>query len=174
MQQIRTESLFKNLTELTAHGQSAVRRDALQIIQTGIRGAAPDLGTRALVKLTGDSLQVGGISFDLKAFENIYVVGAGKGSFPIAAALEELLGDRISGGVVVVKEGERRRLKRIDILEAGHPIPNEASVMGAQKVLDLVRRAGEKDLVFAAVTGGGPRPWSLFPRRGSGWPISKR
>ncbi len=163
MEQIRTESLFKNLAELTAHGQSAVRRDALQIIQAGIRGAAPDLGTRALVKLTGDSLQVGDISFDLKAFENIYVVGAGKGSFPIAAALEELLGARISGGVVVVKEGERRRLKRIDILEAGHPIPNEDSVIGAQKVLDMVRRAGEKDLVFAAVTGGASALVTLPP-----------
>jgi glycerate 2-kinase len=158
------KAFYKNYGELTVHGQSAVRKDALQIIQDGIcRGAAPDLGTRAIVKVEGDLLKVGDLSFSLSAFEHIYVVGAGKGSFPIAAALEELLGERLSGGVVVVKEGEKRRLKRIDILEAGHPIPNEASISGAQKVLDVARRAGEKDLVFAAVTGGASALVTLPP-----------
>ncbi|MHB8773067.1 MAG: glycerate kinase type-2 family protein [Syntrophales bacterium] len=156
--------MFKNLSELIAHGQTAVRRDALQIIQAGIQGADPDLGTRALVKLIGDTLHIGSISFDLKALENIYVVGAGKGSFPIASALEGLLGSRINGGVVVVKEGELRRLKRIEILEAGHPIPNEASVIGAQKVLNMVRQAGKRDLVFAAVTGGASALVTLPPK----------
>jgi glycerate 2-kinase len=158
-------TFYKNYEELTAHGQSTVRRAALQIIQEGIRGVAPDLGTRAIVKLKGDVLHVGNLSFPLDAFENIYVVGAGKGSFPIAAALEEILGDRISGGIVVVKEGEKRRLKRIDIMEAGHPIPNEASVIGAQKVFAMARRASEKDLVFAAVTGGASALVTL-PREG--------
>jgi glycerate 2-kinase len=158
------ESFYKNYGELTAHGQSAVRRDALQIIRDGIcRGAAPDLGTRAIVKVEGDLLQVGDLSFPLHAFEHIYVVGAGKGSFPIAVALEEILGDRINGGVVVVKEGEKRRLKRIEIMEAGHPIPNEASVSGGRKVLDVARRAGAADLVFAAVTGGASALITLPP-----------
>ena len=165
MEQIETKSLFKNFPELIAHGQSSVRRDALQVIDDGIRGAAPDLGTRALVKLRGDSLHVGESVFDLKAIDHIYVVGAGKGSFPIAAALEDLLGSRITDGVVVVKEGERRRLKRVNIMEAGHPIPNEASVTGAAKVFDMARRAGEKDLVFAAVTGGSSALVTL-PREG--------
>lgn len=157
-------AFYKNYRELTAHGQSAVRRDALQIIQDGIcHGAMPDQGTRAIVKLERDLLKVGDLSFSLSAFDHIYVVGAGKGSFPIAAALEGILGERLSGGVVVVKEGEKRRLKRIDILEAGHPIPNEASVIGAQKVLAMARQAGEKDLVFAAVTGGASALITLPP-----------
>lgn len=154
---------YRNYGELIAHGQTAVRQSALQIIADGIRGAAPDLGTRSVVKRTGDLLQVGELSFSLDEFEHIYVVGAGKGSFPIAAALEGLLGDRLSGGVVVVKEGEKRRLGRIEILEAGHPIPNEASVTGAEKVLKMARRAGRKDLVFAAVTGGASALITLPP-----------
>jgi glycerate 2-kinase len=64
---------------------------------------------------------------------------------------------------VVVKEGEKRRLKRIEILEAGHPIPNEASVVGAEKVLEIAHRAGERDLVFAAVTGGASALITLPP-----------
>jgi len=154
---------YRNYAELTAHGQTAVRRDALSIIRDGIRGAAPDLGTHAIVRRKGDLLQVGEHSFTLSAFDHIYVVGAGKGSFPIAAALEEILGERLTGGVVVVKEGEKRRLGRIEILEAGHPIPNEASVIGAQRILEVAHLASEKDLVFAAVTGGASALVTLPP-----------
>lgn len=154
---------YLNYAELTAHGQTAVRRDALSIIRDGIRGAAPDLGTRAIIRREGDLLKVGDHSFALTAFEHIYVVGAGKGSFPIAAALEEILEERLTGGVVVVKEGEKRRLDRIEILEAGHPIPNEASVIGAQRILDVARLASGKDLVFAAVTGGASALVTLPP-----------
>jgi glycerate 2-kinase len=160
----RPSGFYRNYEELAFHGQTAVREDALQIICDGIRGAAPDLGTRAIVKLNEDNLQVGDLSFALDTIEHIYVVGAGKGSFPIAAALEEVIGDRISGGLVVVKEGEKRRLNRIEIMEAGHPTPNEASIIGAQKVLDIARRAGSRDLVFAAVTGGASALITLPPQ----------
>ncbi|MCE5263708.1 MAG: DUF4147 domain-containing protein [Deltaproteobacteria bacterium] len=156
-------AFYLNYGQLTAHGQTAVRRDALSIIREGIHGAAPDLGTRAVVRREGDRLRVGELTFALNAFDHIYVIGAGKGSFPIAAALEAILGERLTGGVVVVKEGEKRRLSRIEILEAGHPIPNEASVTGAQRVLDVARRAGERDLVFAAVTGGASALITLPP-----------
>ncbi len=154
---------YQNYEELTAHGQISMRRDALQIIRDGIRGAAPDLGTAAIITLEGTMLRVGSRTFSLKEFEHIYVVGAGKGSFPIAETLEKILGDRLSGGVVVVKEGEKRRLKKIEVLEAGHPIPNEASVTGARKVLEMAQRAGKNDLVFAAVTGGSSALVTLPP-----------
>jgi glycerate-2-kinase len=112
------------------------------------------VGTYNLVRLEGNLLYVGDKVFNLKEIENIFVVGAGKGSFPIAEALEDILGDLITEGIVVVKKGEKRRLKRIEIHEAGHPIPDEDSVTGAQKILKVVEKAGEKDLVFAAITGG--------------------
>jgi glycerate 2-kinase len=68
--------------------------------------------------------------------------------------LESILGDRIFSGVVVVKKGEKRRLKRIAIIEGGHPIPDENSVAGARKILEIADQAGPKDLVLVAVTGG--------------------
>ncbi|MDI6870815.1 MAG: DUF4147 domain-containing protein [Bacillota bacterium] len=146
--------LIKNYAELISHGQAGVRRDALEIVEAGIRGADPGRGTRNLVKLDGEVLRVGNRTYDLRQVDHIYVVGAGKGSFPIAAALEEILGPRITRGVVVVKNGEQRRLARIEILEAGHPLPDENSVSGARQILELAELAGPRDLVFAVFTGG--------------------
>mgnify|MGYP000951928396 FL=1 len=148
------ERILKNFDTLVSHGQQTARRDALQIAEAGIRGADPGVGTYNQVKLEGELLYVGDKVFNLKEIEHIYVVGAGKGSYPIAEALEDILGDLITEGIVVVKKGETRRLKHIEIYEAGHPIPDEDSVAGARKILKVVEKAGEKDLVFAAITGG--------------------
>ncbi|HEY8391810.1 MAG TPA: DUF4147 domain-containing protein [Capillibacterium sp.] len=146
--------IVQNFDALVAHGHQRARRDALEIIEAGIKGADPGTGTYRLVRLEGDLLYVGEKVFNLKEIEHIYVVGAGKGSYPIAEALEDILGDHITEGVVVVKRGEKRRLRRIEIHEAGHPIPDEDSVAGARKILKVVEKAGERDLVFAAITGG--------------------
>lgn len=150
----KNSSLIKNFKELVDHGQKSIRTEALQVIEAGIRGADPGYGTRRMVKLDGDRLYVGAKEFDLKAVRRIFVVGVGKGSFPIVEALEEILAERISEGVVVVKEGEKRRLRRIEVLEAGHPIPNEKSIAGALRIREIAEKAEEGDLVFAAVTGG--------------------
>ena len=154
MIQFKGRGVIQNREALLSFGDQGLRRDLLDILEAGIQAGDPGQGTRRMVRCAGDELTVGECRYPLDEIENIYVVGAGKGSFPIAEALEEILGPRIAAGVVVVKRGEKRRLKRIEIHEAGHPIPDEASLTGARKILELADRAGEKDLVFALITGG--------------------
>jgi glycerate 2-kinase len=147
--------IIQNFDRLVSHGQQQARKDALEIIEAGIGGADPGAGTYNLIKrLDGNTLLVGNKQLNLQEIEHIYVVGAGKGSFPIAAALESILGDCITEGIVVVKRGEKRRLRQIEIHEAGHPIPDDDSVAGARKIISVAEKAGDKDLVFAAITGG--------------------
>ncbi len=157
------ERIIRNFDMLVSHGLRGLRKDALHIIEAGIRGADPGTGTLALVKLVGDTLSVGSKKFDIKKIRHIYVIGAGKGSFPIAEALEAILGDLVTKGVVVVKRGEKRRLKRIMIHEAGHPVPDEDSIEGARRLLNVIENAGEQDLVLAAITGGSSSLVSLPP-----------
>jgi glycerate 2-kinase len=155
--------LVKNFREICSRGHVGLRRNLLEIIQAGVRAGDPGTGTRRQIRLEGDVLTVGGQIFSLRKIDRIFVVGAGKGSFPIAEVLEEILGTLISAGVVVVKKGERRQLKRIEIHEASHPIPDDSSVIGAQKILEIVHQAGERDIVFAAVTGGSSALVTLPP-----------
>jgi len=73
----------------------------------------------------------------------------------MARALEEILGSRITGGVVIVKYGHALRLDRIEVIQAGHPIPDQAGVDGARQILKLASEAEAGDLILFVVSGGG-------------------
>jgi len=94
-------------------------------------------------------------SFDASGYENIYVVGSGKGTAAMAQAVEAVFGDRITGGVITIPEGTPSNLARIEVIQASHPLPNEEGVRGARQILDLVEQAGERDAVIALISGGG-------------------
>ncbi|NLV73287.1 MAG: glycerate kinase, partial [Chloroflexi bacterium] len=74
---------------------------------------------------------------------------------PMAKALEDLLGDRIDAGRLVVKDGHGLPLKKIRIHEAGHPLPDARGVAGTLQILNLLEGAGERDLVICLISGGG-------------------
>jgi glycerate 2-kinase len=85
----------------------------------------------------------------------VLVVGAGKASGAMAAAAEETLGERIAEGVVAVKDGHGAPTRRVRLLEAGHPVPDERGAAAARAIHDLARSAGSDDLVLVLISGGG-------------------
>jgi hydroxypyruvate reductase len=85
----------------------------------------------------------------------VLVVGAGKASEVMAEAVEDVLGDRITGGLVAVKETAGAEARRVRVVEAGHPIPDARGHDAAVEILRLVSDAGGEDLVLCLVSGGG-------------------
>lgn len=148
------QTLFDNIDELVDHGSITERKAALSIVEAGIRSVIPYVRTKECVSCNDNTLTIGDLTYPLDSIGKIYVVGAGKGSFPIAQALDEILGDRIADGFVVVKEGETRILPHIKVFESSHPFPDQRSVIGAQGIKEILGKACENDIVFAAVTGG--------------------
>jgi len=146
--------IIKNENELLSHGNKKGREIVLDIIKYAIKAVDSYEATRRTILLKDDKLIVEAYSYDLSEVGNIYVVGGGKATFPIAQALEEVLGERIKRGVINVKRGEKRRLKYVKVIEAGHPIPDEAGLEGAREIVDIAGEAGEGDLVFCLITGG--------------------
>jgi hydroxypyruvate reductase len=73
----------------------------------------------------------------------------------MALAIEEILGDRLTDGVVNVKYGSTAPTRKIRLVQAGHPMPDEKSVAGATEILALAQRAGPRDLVICLISGGG-------------------
>ncbi len=100
-------------------------------------------------------LKAGPQTYRLDDFTQILVVGAGKASAPMARALEEILGDRITRGLVCVKYGHTDELKRVQLREAAHPVPDEAGVAAAREMLDLMQGVDERTLVICLLSGGG-------------------
>jgi len=85
----------------------------------------------------------------------VLVVGAGKASGAMAAAVEEMWGDRIVDGLVAVKDGYLAPTRRVRLVEAGHPVPDERGAAAARDILVLAEAAGADDLVLVLVSGGG-------------------
>lgn len=130
----------------------------LAIQQAALAAVDPGAAVRRHVQCQGDRLTVAGHDYDLTAIERILVVGGGKAATAMVAALYDILGDHLSGGVVVTKyEHVDPRLDTgpVSVTEAGHPLPDEAGVNGTQRMADLLASTTDRDLVLAVISGGG-------------------
>lgn len=83
------------------------------------------------------------------------VIGAGKGAAQMAAALETVWGGPVLSGVVVTRYGYGCETKNIEIIEAAHPVPDEAGLAASRRLVDAVSDLSENDLVIALICGGG-------------------
>jgi len=161
----------KNTTQLLSHGNIALREAAIAIIEHALAGADPYHATRRLVALNADRLHVGDVTCDLSARPGIYILGAGKATFPIARALEDLLGDRITNGVVICKHGQEGVLNKSLMVLASHPIPDETGMEGAIQTLAMAKQIGPGDIVFCCYTGGSS---ALLPYPGEGIKLDEK
>jgi len=89
------------------------------------------------------------------AHGRVLVVGAGKASGAMAAAVEEAWGDRITDGVVAVKDGYTVPTRHVRLLEAGHHVPDERGAAAARQIHALAQSAAADDVVLVLVSGGG-------------------
>jgi len=128
---------------IPASTPARLRRQALAIFRAALAAADPAAAvTRHLERLR------------LSRFDNVYVVGAGKAGVSMAAAAERVLGRRVAAGWLNVKEASGSRLRRIELHECGHPVPDPRGVEGAGRILRLVESAGPRDLVICLISGG--------------------
>lgn len=94
-----------------------------------------------------------GISWD--GIRNVHLVGGGKAGRSMGDAAREILGERLSSGVLAVPRGSGGRDGPLRFVEAGHPLPDEGSRLAAREMMAILSGAGERDLVIALVSGGG-------------------
>jgi hydroxypyruvate reductase len=132
-----------------------LRQAALGIFNAAVRAVDPGEAIRRHLVRKGVRLRFGRETVDLGKVGEIVVVGCGKAAGPMAAAVEEIVGDRIRGGLVVTKYGHVQPTRTVRIHEAGHPVPDDAGIAGGQAVLDHVRGLSFDDLVIVLISGGG-------------------
>ena len=135
--------------------KKTLQKECLAIFEAGVKAVDPYQAVKHYLKVEGDFLYLSTHTFNLSAFKNIYVIGAGKASAYMALGLEEILGDRLNGGLVIVKYGHGADLKKIKVMEAGHPIPDENGLQGARALIDSATAFGKDDFVFCVISGGG-------------------
>lgn len=143
---ISRESFNTHTLEKHPHGEVVKR-----VLFAALRAVDPATAVARFLEREGDLLFAGGRSYDLSHYRRVFIVGAGKAAVPMTKAAARILGDRLSGGLIITKEGFLRENtlggaipERIQVAEASHPLPDERGVNATRRMLALLNRAGEK------------------------------
>ena len=156
--------MIRNRDALLIHGQLERRRLALDVAEAGLARCDPFLAVERTVRLEGGELIVGGHAHRLHSGGRIAVLGSGKASLRIGQGLERVLGDRLDGGIIAVRDlPAGAGLERIELLEAAHPLPDRRGALAARRIIEWAAGLGEHDLVIACFTGGSSALTSLPP-----------
>jgi glycerate 2-kinase len=138
-------------------------RDAEAIFRAALERVDPAAMIHRCLRVDGSvlaiSTEIEEARYDLDAYDRVFVAALGKAGAAMALGVEEVLGDRITGGIVAVKEGHAERLSRLRLIEASHPLPDARSLRAAAELLGLGRLVpgglDERCLVLVLVSGGG-------------------
>jgi glycerate 2-kinase len=143
------------------------RRLARQVADAALAAVDPAAAIQRQVRLDGHRLTVADRTYNLGHYRRIFVVGTGKASGAMAQAVEEALGERVTAGLapilskfnvsglVSVKDGYTAPTTRIELREAGHPVPDARGRETAERIASLLQEATANDLVICLLSGGG-------------------
>ena len=132
-----------------------LRRDAKAIFARALLAADAGYAVKSHLSLRRGVIRAGNTKLLLKHFDRVFLLAVGKASVTMAATVETTLGARLTGGIVVTKHGHTTaKLKKLDILEAGHPVPDESGLAASTQVAHLLRQLSARDLLIVAVSGG--------------------
>jgi glycerate 2-kinase len=133
-----------------------LRTIAEQIFHRALAAIDVERVVRVHLQLSGELLEVGEERCDLAGLHQILVIAVGKAGLPMSRGVEAVLGERITGGLVVTNDIIGNSPDRLRVMIGGHPLPNQGSVDAAKKALNLLRDAdGEDTLVLFLISGGG-------------------
>lgn len=125
---------------------------AIDLFHKALEAADPKRCVERYMQRDGEQLQVGLKQYDLASFQRIFVLGSGKGSLKMAEAALEILGERVSGGVVI--SNKPGSLPPLETIQGSHPIPDENSLRAAQSMLSCLEEMREDDLFIYLLSGG--------------------
>lgn len=146
---------IKNYDTLTSHGDVKSRKIVLEITDKTLQRLDAYSRIKSIMHVDGDILHIGSKSWDLSKKRNVYLLGAGKACNHMAMAVDEILGDKLTKGIAIVKVSEETdRFRNTDVYVGGHPLPNQAGYEACQKILALVDQAGPDDLFIVVISGG--------------------
>jgi hydroxypyruvate reductase len=130
---------------------------AVRLQRAALAAVDPAAAIHRHVRRAGNELLVADRRYDLNAYRRVFIIGGGKAAVTMAAAVADILGEDLTQGTLVTKYEHARGWSHpaFRVIEAGHPVPDENSVRGAQAVAELARQATERDLVICLISGGG-------------------
>ena len=157
----------RNKEQLFSHGNIEGRKIVADLLDAGLDALDPYVRVKELIEIKDNKIILhtdgfemkedphkGSVTFDLKDYDRVFVIGAAKGVQRAAVAMEEVLGDILTAGHVIAKHGEEITCKKIGVTLAGHPVPDQCCIDGCKIIEDMVSNLTERDLVFTIFGSG--------------------
>jgi glycerate 2-kinase len=130
------------------------------LIQSALRAADPAASIHRHLRRTDETLWVDGDAYDLRAWDDVRLIAAGKAAVPMAQAVIGLLADRLTRVVVVTKHGHSAGVRwpalnvPLTLIEAGHPLPDAHSQRAGEVVCAALHNTSPRTLIVVCVSGG--------------------
>lgn len=157
---------IRNYDQLIGKGDAPERVMVLDMLEAVLERVDAGKRIRSLMSYDGRWLTVGERRWDLSGKRNVYLLGAGKACNAMASAVCDILGTRITRGVICVKIVEPQDAYcNTRVYVGGHPLPNQEGQEAAREMLRMIGSAGEEDL-FIAVFSGGSSALLTYPVEG--------
>ena len=144
---------------------SKIKDIMLSIINSGIDSAKPSKLMKDKIKYIDGILYINNEAFDLKRFDKVFVIGFGKPSALMALEIENILGKRISDGLIITNNTDHSHLDIIKVKIGNHPILDERVVTASKEILDICNQTTGKDLVICLISGGGSALFEQLPEK---------
>ncbi len=146
---------IRNRTEIVSHGDADSRKIVLDITEKTLEQLDSYQRIKRITRLDGNILHIGVKQWDLSKKRNVYMLGAGKACNHMAMAIDEILGDKLTKGIAIVKIPEKTDVfRRSEVYVGGHPLPNAEGYRACLEMLKLVDNAGPEDLFIVLISGG--------------------
>ena len=146
---------IKNTEQLLSHGDVDSRKIVLNITEKTLEHLDARRRMKSIMHMDGSVLHIGVKSWDLSRKKHVYLLGAGKACNHMAMAVDEILGDYLTKGIIIVKIAEPTDVfHHTDVYIGGHPLPNEEGYRASKIMLDLVDKATPDDLFICVISGG--------------------
>lgn len=143
-----------NRKDLTNHGHRTGRSTLLDIFEATLEQLHPENLISNRFERKNNTITIDNECYNLSEIDNVYIVGAGKGSANVAAAIRRRIGEHLTGGIIIEKHGQSMHIDDISVFTAGHPIPDETGLQVSRDLVQLAHTAGENDLIIVCITGG--------------------
>jgi len=143
------------ITNADALADTPGHEHALRALTAGIEAAHPKQVIQRAVTRDGDQLTVGDEHYSLDRDGDVFVLGGGKPAGEMAAALVDVLGEWVGGGLVVTDDrAESAGAGPVESRQGTHPVPSKENVEATNELLERAAQATADDLVFVVVGGG--------------------
>ena len=143
-----------------------LRAEAARVWTAALRAADPERAVRKFLKRDGSILQINRNRFNLDKVRKTWILGAGKAAAPMGRAVEKILGRYAAGGILVTKYGHGLPLKRLEVVEAGHPWPDLKSIDAGNRIVSFINSRIEADDLVICLFSGGASALLVSPARG--------